>query len=841
MSCFGFPCCTFTDESTPLNKENISKLKSYFHQVKIHKSQFNRKAQLTELKELIDKNPQYINKKNIGYLLVSACYAENIEIVKFLYTYDNADINTIDTDGKSLLAIAVVTYNIKLIKFLIINGADINVKIYNLSLLNYAIKIGYIELIDTLFLYKPDSININETYKGQSLLMITIMNRYNLKVSFYYIINRLLEFGININIQNIKGETALMIAIDHLIYYSASLNEDKINNKNKINRNRNKHNNMSDRSNINNNNINHNENNINNINYNNDIGNYIKLIKYLVKNGADVNLQDLKGETALMKAIYRKDSRLVKYLVKNGADVNLKDLEGETALMKAVVIGKIDILESLKMETEVNLQDLKGETALMKAAFIGKIDILESLLKMEADVNLQDLEGETALMKSRNFNITNHLVYNNANCSLKNNKGETALMKAVYIRNFDIVEYLAGKIDIDLEDNEGETALMKAIKIKDVDIVYELIKYRANLDIKDKNGETLLMKAVNIQNLNIINELIKYGEDVNLQDNNGETALMKAVNIQIPYITKENFLIVIDTLVQNTNVNLQNEEGETALMKALDNLNINSKELIEIVKYFINKGNIEVNLQNKIGETALMKEVNKENPNKHVIDFLLLNSNIYLRDKKGETVLMKAVNIGHHIIVKKLIKYSIAKYITNEQESNRSKKVSNIGMNKYTYTSIQDEKGETALMKAVNMKNYKIINFLVEKYSDVNIKDKKGETSLMKAVNTHLNLNTVIYLVKNGADVNLQDIKGETVLMKAVNMQNYDVIKYLVKEANADLTLKDNNGKDAHLLARESILNNTQLSGINKVSSKIISFFNNLYKITNKNNDKTNN
>ena len=60
---------------------------------------------------------------------------------------------------------------------------------------------------------------------------------------------------------------------------------------------------------------------------------------YLLAHGADINTQltgpDAEGMTALMFAVRWDDVQLVKYLLKNGADVNLKTPWGETALTMA--------------------------------------------------------------------------------------------------------------------------------------------------------------------------------------------------------------------------------------------------------------------------------------------------------------------------------------------------------------------------------------------------------------------------------------------------------------------------------------------------------------------------
>lgn len=61
----------------------------------------------------------------------------------------------------------------------------------------------------------------------------------------------------------------------------------------------------------------------------------ISKVSLLLNAGADINAQDEKGDTILMKAVQRGDTNLVKFLLANKADVNLKNKNGIDALSYA--------------------------------------------------------------------------------------------------------------------------------------------------------------------------------------------------------------------------------------------------------------------------------------------------------------------------------------------------------------------------------------------------------------------------------------------------------------------------------------------------------------------------
>lgn len=64
--------------------------------------------------------------------------------------------------------------------------------------------------------------------------------------------------------------------------------------------------------------------------------NRLEKVKALLAAGADPNGRNAGQETPLMKAAYRGDHQLVELLLAHGAQINLRDAQGRTALLWAM-------------------------------------------------------------------------------------------------------------------------------------------------------------------------------------------------------------------------------------------------------------------------------------------------------------------------------------------------------------------------------------------------------------------------------------------------------------------------------------------------------------------------
>ena len=133
--------------------------------------------------------------------------------------------------------------------------------------------------------------------------------------------------------------------------------------------------------------------------------NDVQFASLLLSHGADVELRDWKGRTALHHVAGAGHSGdIVKLLLKNKLDINARNGRGETALLTAVACFFLNseedhrslITQLLGSGASVDRSDNRGRTALHRAAAHGVVKIACRLLEAGADVKARNCKGRTA-------------------------------------------------------------------------------------------------------------------------------------------------------------------------------------------------------------------------------------------------------------------------------------------------------------------------------------------------------------------------------------------------------------------------------------------------------------
>lgn len=200
------------------------------------------------------------------------------------------------------------------------------------------------------------------------------------------------------------------------------------------------------------------------------------VVSCLLNHGADINAPMNGKYTALMMACRSQHVRLVKFLLQQGANVQVKDKDGKTALHFACELtltwkpASCDLLNCLTENgADINALRKDNRTPLMVASSCGGVDQITFLIKRGANVHLQDKNGDTALHHAaRNMNNSLEIV-----CALTaagasqmcNNQGLTPLLVASSTGNNAAVEELLKNREVTKEQRIDALELLGATMV----------------------------------------------------------------------------------------------------------------------------------------------------------------------------------------------------------------------------------------------------------------------------------------------------------------------------------------------------------------------------------------
>jgi len=124
-----------------------------------------------------------------------------------------------------------------------------------------------------------------------------------------------------------------------------------------------------------------------------------KVIELLDKNSTTlINSQDLTtGESGLHLLVRKRNLTWLRYLIQQGANVNIEDKKGVTPLVLATQLGYVEGVEALiKAKAKVDVANSAGETPLIAAVHNRDVTLIRMLLKGGADPDRSDSSGRTA-------------------------------------------------------------------------------------------------------------------------------------------------------------------------------------------------------------------------------------------------------------------------------------------------------------------------------------------------------------------------------------------------------------------------------------------------------------
>ena len=320
--------------------------------------------------------------------------------------------------------------------------------------------------------------------------------------------------------------------------------------------------------------------------------------RYLVLNGADVNVEDSKGMTPLFyfgETQQDPDDYIVdfksmgEFLIDHGANINHRDHEGNTPLHIAVDNSRIAEL-LISRGADVNARNNKGVTPLHLAAYFLRYNrptkSIEILLKAKADVNAQDNEGLTPLhysVKSDNYKACDFLLRHGADNTITNNQRNSPLDVARKEHRFDLMCLLS--------NTEGYSKSLQYrdffLAINNDDVSY--FEYYLNKKTIDgfikKYAISPLILATMLNKVKVAKFLISRGADVTVKcdlpknyqylgENDVDVEAYKHMKWTPLHIAvnksweNEDYLEMVKLLANKQTVNIKDVRGDTPLSLA---------------------------------------------------------------------------------------------------------------------------------------------------------------------------------------------------------------------------------------------------------------------------------
>ena len=217
-----------------------------------------------------------------------------------------------------------------------------------------------------------------------------------------------------------------------------------------------------------------------------------ELVEHLVaKYPQHVNTRGGQYGRPLVAALVERHLQTARYLLHNGAHVDVLDVNKCTPLNDAVLYGDFEMVQLLlDFKADANARNVYGETPIHRSRSFGTVhhgsemlaDIARLLLEHGADLNAQNINDETPLHVAAQW--------------------ETVEFVRV------LLELGA---NVGAEDDQGSTPLHEAVVYGKVDVVRVLLEHGANVGAKDNRGRTPFHLASEKGYDEIVKLLSEYG------------------------------------------------------------------------------------------------------------------------------------------------------------------------------------------------------------------------------------------------------------------------------------------------------------------------------------------
>ncbi|GBG31296.1 Ankyrin repeat domain-containing protein 29 [Hondaea fermentalgiana] len=498
-----------------------------------------------------------------------------------------------------------------------------------------------------------------------------------------------------------------------------------------------------------------------------------ELVRWLVKHGADLNLQTRQGATALMLACQQKQHSVVEHLVKHNAKINIQAADGKTALLVACCGGEPDtdqVVEGMPVE-------FPGYP-MYPPMFSPESPPTPTWSSSERDASIsttisgcesRSISAAASSPPSEKQATAGEEEFFDAFLSHSWGEGETnhELVRSIneVLCNAGVKTWFDGER---VTDNIRQE-IARGIRQSQKAVIFITSEYMAKLDSDDSNfckeefqAAANMLKPKNMIPVVLESSLLDPGSW------RGLLQLQLGSKLYVDFSTPEKRQKSMDYLIE---LDAQDMKGQTALMLLCQDGESKTARLL--VQY-----GATLEIQDSKGWTALIHAIKNEND--EVARMLLQQKgNVDIQTKAGCTALQCACDHGQPALVRQLIDdganvdHQEASGVTSlmfacyRGEQGIARLLISNGAN----VNLRTNDARTALLLACEEKQHNIAELLVNHGAYLDAQDPEGRTALMIACGDRVS-KVARLLIKCGADLEVQDRKGWTALIHAIKNGN---------------------------------------------------------------------
>ncbi|WQF77225.1 Putative ankyrin repeat-containing domain superfamily [Colletotrichum destructivum] len=254
------------------------------------------------------------------------------------------------------------------------------------------------------------------------------------------------------------------------------------------------------------------------------------IAEVLIDAGADVDLPSSKGNFPLLAAAAAGDLLTMKLLLSRGAKYDAAGSEGYLPIHMAAHKNRVEVLQLLfKAGSPIDPTTEHGETPLTIAMHLGCFEAAQFLIEVGADVNHSAPGAERIIcqaLKAGNTRIAMALIRGGADLTtplLRNTSMTPLHLAAHYGQNDVLATMVSAGVDLDTRTWPGFTPLFSAVKAGHLATVRLLVTAGAYLRARSTSGANLLFFGT--AEPAMMKLLIELGLDIHERDHHGATPL----------------------------------------------------------------------------------------------------------------------------------------------------------------------------------------------------------------------------------------------------------------------------------------------------------------------------